>query len=230
MWEFVDKIIYINLDHRQDRRDNMSKFFQEGQIPLEKVVRFPAIKHDIGMVGCGKSHVGVLKMAMEQQWGNILVLEDDVEWINFEESYKKLESLVTSRTWDVCMITGRYLDIEDPKVNIAIHTNGYIVAKHYIPKLRNNFEEGQKNLLDPFKFSFQKIHMKELIMADHKHHIDVYWCKLQKTDNWICVYPQMCSQIDTYSDINGCVMKVPNGITNANTLSRFIVQGYFNQI
>ncbi|NDB81832.1 MAG: glycosyl hydrolase family 25, partial [Alphaproteobacteria bacterium] len=44
MWEFVDKVIYINLDHRQDRRDIMKLFFEKGQIPEDKIVRFPAIK------------------------------------------------------------------------------------------------------------------------------------------------------------------------------------------
>jgi hypothetical protein len=37
MWDFVDKVIYINLDHRQDRRDIMTKFFENAKIPLEKV-------------------------------------------------------------------------------------------------------------------------------------------------------------------------------------------------
>ena len=27
MWEFVDKVVYINLDHREDRRQVMQKFF-----------------------------------------------------------------------------------------------------------------------------------------------------------------------------------------------------------
>lgn len=229
MWEFVDKVVYINLDHRQDRRENMMKFFQEAQIPSEKIVRFSAIRNIIGMVGCGKSHIGVLKMAKELGWGNVLVLEDDIEWTNFKEDYPKLEALVHSRPWDVCMITGRYLDIEDFKVNIALHTNAYIVAKHYTPTLLDNFETGQKKLLEPFKLSFQKLHMKEIVMADHKHHIDIYWCKLQKKDNWICMNPQMCSQINSYSDINESVMKVSNGITNGLSISKYIIQHYFER-
>jgi len=227
MWEFLDKVIYINLDHRQDRRDNMERFFQEGSIPSEKIVRFSAIKHDIGMVGCGQSHIGVLKMAKDNGWGNVLVLEDDIEWINFQEDYLKLETLVSSQTWDVCMLTGRYLDVQDSKVTMALHTNAYIVARHYIPVLLDNFITGQTNLLKPYKLSFQKINMKNRIMADHIHHIDVYWCKLQKQDTWICMNPHMCSQIASYSDINGSVMKVPNGGINEISVLKSMIQNIF---
>jgi glycosyl transferase family 25 len=227
MWGFVDKVVYINLDHRQDRRDTMMKFFQEGGIPSEKIIRFPAIRHEIGMIGCGQSHIGVLRMAKEKGWGNILVLEDDIEWIDFKESYLKLESLVSSQTWDVCMLTGRYLNVQDVKVNIALHTNAYIVAKHYVPTLLDNFETGQRKLLEPFRLPFQKINMKQRAMADHIHHIDVYWCKLQKEDTWICMNPQMCSQTESYSDINGAVMKVPNGVINETSVLKIMIQNAF---
>lgn len=215
MWEFLDKAIYINLDHRQDRRQNMEKFFKDASIPDSKVVRFSAIRHPVGMVGCGKSHIGALKLALQNNWGNILILEDDMEWIDFEQNYPKLEEVLQSN-WDVCMLTGRYLDMDPPKIKMALHTNAYIVKKEYISTLLANFEEGQKILTTP-KLSFMpKDIRKETMMKDHFHHIDVYWCKLQHKDNWVGMYPQMCQQIMTYSDINGQVMQVLNSYGDEN--------------
>ena len=83
MWEFIDKIIYINLDHRDDRRKIMSKFFQNTKIPLEKVVRFSGIKKKYGPRGCLESHTSILELAKENGWKNILILEDDLEIFNF---------------------------------------------------------------------------------------------------------------------------------------------------
>jgi glycosyl transferase family 25 len=72
MWEFIDKIIYINLDDREDRRLVMKSFFERGNIPLEMVVRFPAIKRSRGALGCAESHMEVLKLANKENWKNIL--------------------------------------------------------------------------------------------------------------------------------------------------------------
>jgi glycosyl transferase family 25 len=90
MWEFIDKVIYINLDHREDRRKIMDTFFEKGNIPTEKIVRFSAIRAKKG-VGCLRSHAGALSMAKENGWKNVLILEDDLEWLDFENGYKQLE-------------------------------------------------------------------------------------------------------------------------------------------
>lgn len=50
MWEFVDKIVYINLDHREDRRTIMNTFFDKGNIPEEKIHRFSAVKDLNGII------------------------------------------------------------------------------------------------------------------------------------------------------------------------------------
>jgi nickel-dependent lactate racemase len=68
LWEFIDKIVYINLDHRQDRRDVMAKFFKEGRMPEEKIVRFSAIKKSKSHIGILESHTQVLRMAKKEGW------------------------------------------------------------------------------------------------------------------------------------------------------------------
>lgn len=98
----VDKIIYINLDYRTDRRNWMDSQLASINIPHE---RFSAIAptiesltnkdgqyHDfytrltikgnsprweMGTVGCYLSHLTIHKLAHERNFGNYIILEDD---------------------------------------------------------------------------------------------------------------------------------------------------------
>jgi glycosyl transferase family 25 len=205
MWEFLDKVIYINLDHRQDRRDIMKKLFEDGKIPEEKVLRFSAIKHEYGIIGTALSHIGVLKLAKEQGYKRILILEDDMEWVDFETNYAKLEELVSNNSWDVCMISGLYLKTTPPKINMALWTNGYIVQSHYYDALINNYERGVylklNQKLPQTCIVNRKQKLYDMICKDDFHNIDTYWVKLQDKDNWIGVIPKMLKQQASWSDI-----------------------------
>jgi len=186
MWEFVDKVIYINLDKRQDRRNLMKKFFEVGQIPEDKIVRCPGVLWNPGIVGCGKGHLAAVKMAKENGWKRVLILEDDVGWHNFDEGYAKLEKLVQLPNWDVCLIGGWYCDVSPPRVKACICAHAYIVNSHYYDTLIQNYEEGIQ---------------KRLKIANDMYHIDVYWIKLQMQHNWIGVIDPMCIQIESFSNV-----------------------------
>lgn len=214
MWEFIDKAVYINLDHREDRRKIMNQFFQEAGVPSEKIERFSAIKHAVGIVGCAMGHIEILKKAKREGWKAVLILEDDMEWV--PDSYARLEKLVTETpNWDVCMLTGLYMESAPPKVQIAFCTNAYIVNQHYYDTLLNNFETGLKhklNIRQPGILSIirdtrtEKIKNYE-IDRRNQYNIDVYWFKLQMRDNWIAMFPPCCNQLETYSDIYNSVKK-----------------------
>ena len=212
MWSFIDKLVYINLDHREDRRQIMQKLFEEGKIPSEKIERFSAIKHDVGIVGCAMGHISILKRAKQQRWKNVLILEDDLCWTNFEENYKKLEDLV-SKSFDVCMLGGLYLDFEDPKIKVAVCTNAYIVSSHYYHTLLDNFETGLRMKLDKKVSAFPIRSLSEkrkqynnIVDKDNRYNVDVYWIKLQLKDNWIGIIEPMIEQVECYSDIYNKVL------------------------
>jgi glycosyl transferase family 25 len=218
MWDFIDKAIYINLDHREDRRQIMKKFFEDGKIPAEKVERFSAIKDDIGLVGCAMSHIAILKMAKQENWKRVLILEDDLEWDNFDSRYPELESLVNSQTWDVCMLGGLYIEHQLPKIKMAVCTNAYIVQSHYYDTLLDNFESGLKKKLDVnlnfpmfpiLTESTKKKIIKDRISSQNQFNVDTYWFKLQERDNWIGTEP-MFQQLNTFSDIYNTFHAHPN--------------------
>lgn len=78
----VDHIIYINLDHRADRRAEFEAQLARLNIPSEKVTRFSAIKHSYSPAGCNLSHASVLRLAHQNGYKNVLIFEDDFNFID----------------------------------------------------------------------------------------------------------------------------------------------------
>ena len=192
MWEFVDKFIYINLDHRTDRRKIMETFFEKGQIPLEKVVRFPAIRRAMnGGLGCLESHAACLQMAKREGWKNVLILEDDLEWLDFENEYPKLEELTKLPNWHVILLVGWYWEYEFPRIYCANNAGAYLVNSSYYDTLLQNRQESISGMVKK-KFGF--------IPNKSKYEADVSWKSLQKIHNWYGLNPCICRQVDGFSD------------------------------
>ncbi|WP_341266116.1 glycosyltransferase family 25 protein [Morganella morganii] len=89
-WGFVDKVVYINLAERTDRQESIEFQMKKAGIPQNKIIRFDAIKNENGTLGCTLSHIGVMAMAAEENWENVLVLEDDMIFNDDDESGTEL--------------------------------------------------------------------------------------------------------------------------------------------
>lgn len=74
----VAAVVYINLDRRQDRRMRIESELRKVVFPNAEIRRFAAVEEKLA--GCVKSHMEVLKMAMQENWENVLILEDDFVW------------------------------------------------------------------------------------------------------------------------------------------------------
>jgi len=185
MWEFVDKVVYINLNERTDRNTHMVKMTKAFG---DKVIRFPAIRHSPGNIGCTKSHIAILKMAIESDWNNVLILEDDSDWNEYYLGYSKLSKIVQSH-YDVILLGGTAVSYYPDTFRLASAqtTSAYLVNRHYMPTLLENFEEGLANLIKS--------------QNGHVHAIDMYWKQLQSRDTWYIVFPSLVYQIPGYSDI-----------------------------
>ena len=176
MWEFIDKIIYINLDHREDRRELMKRFFKEGNVSQDKIVRFSAISHPVGAVGATKSHIAVIEMAKREKWKSVLILEDDIRWtgLNISEDVMKAP-------WDVCMLGGNYVVVDPPnRVRVAFSAYSYIVREHYYDVLLQNMCESLQKKITKIvaPYSISKYHAA--VKKDTVHSFDSYWIKLQQ--------------------------------------------------
>jgi len=200
MWEFLDKIVYINLDNRTDRLESMAKFIENGKFPLDKVIRFPAIKDYPGTVGCSKSHIAVLKLAIKNNWSNVLILEDDIEWVgDINNFYKKIRELVYMKN-DVILLGGGYNCLKNERVLFSYCTSSYLVKNHYYTRLLSNFESSLMRMTGNTDMTVTP-GTEEAIKKDNINEIDTAWSKLMRMDNWRAVIPQCVTQITSYSDV-----------------------------
>ena len=187
---FIDKIIYINLDKRTDRREHMEKQLENFGLTAE---RFSAIENEEGIVGCGLSHLNVLKIAKERKYKNILILEDDFLFlVSSEKFFENLKELEKYKNFDVCMISyncNNYKNIDDTifmKINFAQTASGYIINSHYYDKLISLYE--------------WSIPLLEQTKMHWEYANDVVWKNLQKDDNWIGFKERQGKQMACYSD------------------------------
>ena len=193
----IEKIIYINLDKRTDRREEIENELKKYELEAE---RYSAIytPHS-GIVGCGYSHLNTLKLAKERGYKNVLILEDDFEFVvskeEFEESLNKLFD--SKIPFDVCMlsyIVQRGQPIQEysfvGKVLDGQTASGYIVNQHYYDTLIALYEWAIP-LLDSTN--------------EHWNYAnDMVWKRLQPKDNWIYFLNRIGKQRDGYSDNKMC--------------------------
>ena len=66
-------------------------------------MRFEAIKHKKGYIGCLMSHIECLNIAIENNWNNVLIVEDD---INYTEESQNILVNLTRKPFDVIILGG----------------------------------------------------------------------------------------------------------------------------
>ena len=105
--ENINHILYINLESRGDRKIHVEK--QLKSIGL-RGNRFNAIKLLNGAIGCSMSHLRCLQFAKEQRWDHLLIVEDDIDFLNpklFKTQFDKF--LNNQKDWDVVLLAGNNL-------------------------------------------------------------------------------------------------------------------------
>lgn len=188
--ESIGRIVYINLDERVDRKQQIQ---QELATVFPEVERFAAIKHANGAIGCTMSHIAVLERAKAEGWPSVLIVEDDFAWRNKEVGLPLLEQLL-KKPFDVIVLTGTWVKA-DPKtlrLQSCQTTTAYIVAATYYDALLANYKEGLAGLEATGNYPV--------------YALDQYWKHLQTRDRWFIVQPILGIQRPSYSDIEGRVV------------------------
>lgn len=187
MWEFIDKVVYINLDSRTDRDERIRNVLQTFG---NKVIRMSAIKTSPGFVGCLQSHIAVLKAAKYNKWKNVLVMEDDVEWNEFETGYAIVERLA-SAPYDVIHFGPSAAKIvpETYRLLDGQTTSSYLVNGHYIDTLLNCYLAALPPLMQT--------------LDECTYGSDQCWKKLMKHGGWFAPIPALMYQRPDHSDIRG---------------------------
>ena len=193
--KYIDKIIYINLEHRTDRRLEIEDELNSFGLPYE---RFNAIANPgFGILGCGLSHLSVLKMARDNKWKNILIFEDDFMFLvdrdEFEKNINLLFDIENPVDFDVCMLSYNIITSEPSekyyflnKVLEVQTASGYIVNEKMYDKLIELYEWAMP-----------------LLGSTKQHWIyanDQIWKKLQPSANWYSFTTRLGKQRPSYSD------------------------------
>ncbi|HGU9772083.1 glycosyltransferase family 25 protein [Morganella morganii] len=194
-WRFVDKVVYINLAKRTDRRESIEFQLKKVGVPPEKIIRFEAIENENGTLGCTLSHISVMEMAEKNNWENVLVLEDDMIFNDDDDSLDRINyffSSLMSTTWDAGLLSGGYYSLKllhgcFYQLYFSFLSNSYIVNQHYYKVLKNIFSSSKESLVNG---------------VDRKYcSLDYCWIQLMKKDNWYAIYPCVGYQKTDMSDI-----------------------------
>jgi hypothetical protein len=180
---------YINLEKREDRKTYIEEELKK--LGITQPNRFNAIEHNVGIVGCGLSHIKVVELAKQNKWNWVCIFEDDLKILD-EDLLKSRVSDLINEDFDILLLSGnnfkpfrkydKYL-----KVYKCFTTGAYIIKKHYYDTYLQNLKEGV-----------------ELLKKENKPHLyglDVYSHKIQGRDKWWLIKPIVAIQKEDYSDI-----------------------------
>lgn len=185
-------ILYINLEKRQDRRLNAE--YQLTKLNASNIQRFNALELSNPALGCSMSHMKCLEIAKKNNYENVFICEDDIDFLDPNLLIQNVNQFLSSDLrWNVLVVGGNnmlpYVPVNDYCIRImnCQTTTGYIVNKNYYDTLIENYKEGIQLLLKS--------------PANPDYRIDKYWMKAQQKDKWYMIIPPTVAQIQDYSDI-----------------------------
>jgi hypothetical protein len=198
--EYIDAILYINLDHRTDRKEHVLQEIRKIDPTLSKTHQIHAeYVPEHGALGATRSHIKAFQLFMSHpEWKNCLILEDDFTFVSssVEEVNQQITDLFQGcPTYDVLMLAhGLYMFSTEPtssslvnRILCAQTASGYVLYRDYLPTLLHNFQESCENLEKNGKSSWGCL--------------DMHWKRLQPVGKWFAYYTRIGYQYESYSDI-----------------------------
>ena len=196
--ENIDKIYYINLEHRKDRKEHIEEIIKKYlDSELSITVRYNAIytKYD-GNIGCAMSHLDIIKDCISKNYNNVIILEDDFEFIIDKNKFHNYLNCFFKnfKDYDILLLGANIVNGENFenktdffKVSDSQTTSGYIHNKKIFNKFKDICEESIAGLI---AYKPRSIYC-----------IDQLWKKLQKTENVYSFPERVGKQKEDYSDI-----------------------------
>jgi hypothetical protein len=191
-WSFVGHVVYVNLPAAAERdaalrRDFLPSFAAPGGggPPVTRFAAFEAPAGMPGIYGAALSHIGALQLALDGGFESVLVLEDDVAWrLSADGANMRLLQRLARQPYDVILLGATVVthNATTSRVVYAHATSSYLVARHYLQTLIDNFAEGLAQLgREP---------------QDHAFFIDVYWMRAMNAPGakWFVVAPSLVVQ------------------------------------
>jgi hypothetical protein len=185
-----DRIFFINLDSRKDRREHTERLLNNLGVDHERIERISAVDSENGSLGCALSHIIVLEKIKSFGYKNALIIEDDI--IQNTDDLESSLSVLDNLDYDLVMLSGniiRYENVSDgiQRIMEAQTTAAYTVGINFVDKLIDSFRES--------------VHMLKQNTHPDYAAIDQNWKKLQPVSKWYGISPMPFRQMPGYSDI-----------------------------
>ena len=193
----VNKIVYINMDARTDRKSILLREFERLGFPDDKIMRFPASSyHGCANTGCLLSHANALEMAYNMNFQNVLILEDDFVFIeDTQKIHNDIKSFFELKIdWDVVMLTTCAAVVSEntnsliSRISSSGNGAGYLVNRPMMLELSTLFKANVENLF-----------------STKQHWIyqnDILWKTIMPTSQWYMFNHYLGYQKEGYSDLS----------------------------
>lgn len=193
--EDIHLVVYINLNTRTDRRQEMETELKRMGVPPEKILRWEATRNKNGALGCSMSHVAVLEhiATLPPTVQNILILEDDFNFTDEKLCKESLNEFLTypRDSWDMALLSYEVFDHEDYNALVSrcfssSYASGYLINRDSLGKVLANFKEGLDQLIKTGK---------------EVYHVDLYWWRIMKNGKTFYFNKPLGYQRESYSNI-----------------------------
>jgi GR25 family glycosyltransferase involved in LPS biosynthesis len=195
--DYFDGALYINLDHRADRRSQAEAEFAKYGLVVERVV---GIKGNPGLVtpmtpgnvGNILSHRKCILMAQERKWNTVLIFEDDVEFVGdvnalFDDYFSRVPE-----DWDMVYLGGNHWG-ERLQFNDSNNRLTYVADNVYRTRYTlTTHAYAIKSTLFVFM---------DYLFSTALQQVDILCLKAQEHFNVYALRPNLAIQSAGYSDI-----------------------------
>ena len=200
----IDKILFINLKHRKDRKKQIYNEFSKMNFPNEKIERIDAVLEKYnGHIGCCKSHIKAMKIIIKNNYKYTLVFEDDfVFTISQSELDNKINKFFKEYKddWDIIQLASHYTSLKDDrveyikKVNRASTSSAYLINRKFAEKLLKDLQDSLK-LMEEEMIKFNNSNNNKLKKKfETNYALDQHWYNLQKNSKWYLFKPYIGKQ------------------------------------
>ena len=193
----IDKIIYINMDARADRRSALLQEFQRVGISETQIVRFPASSYNgCPNSGCLLSHANALEKAYDMDLQNVLILEDDFVFIDdVQKIHRDIRAFFQLEiSWDVVMLTTCAAVVSEntnqliSRISSSGNGAAYLVNRSMMLELSTLFKSNVENLF-----------------TTKQHWVyqnDILWKTIMPMSQWYMFNHYLGYQKEGYSDLS----------------------------
>jgi GR25 family glycosyltransferase involved in LPS biosynthesis len=209
-------VLYANLPHRTDRKNHMKSELIEYGFDINNINPIceewkenvkenlpPCVQTKNGQYGALLSHMRAIKIAIQNNLDQVMVVEDDMKWaVKKENTIDILNQNLKDEMWSVLLLSclfGRFTQrntISNHLSNCQTST-AYIVRKPYYETLYNHWNSYLER-----KLIFPDIY-KRTIINGYEVALDQSWKILQNQhkEKWAVTNPVLVYQRQDVSDI-----------------------------